>query len=202
LTAEAIRLARLLVELMPGESTLIGLLALLLLHDARRGARVDDQGRLVLLADQDRTRWDADAIRESVELVGTALRHTRDRPDAYVAQAAVAACHALAPSYADTNWNAAVSWYDVLLTVHDTPVVRLNRAVVVAKRDGPAAGLPLVDAISDLAAHPWWHATRAELLHLLGRIKAARAAYQQALILGMSEPQVEPMRRRLAELPG
>ena len=202
LTAEAIRMARLLAELMPDEPTAAGLLALLLLNDSRRLARVDDEGRPVLLADQDRAQWDADAIKEGVELVGVALRRSADRPDAYVVQAAVAACHALAPGYADTNWDAVISWYDVLLTIRDTPVVRLNRAVAVAERDGPAAGLALVDAISDLAAYPWWHGSRAELLRRLGRTQAARAAYQQALALGMSEPQLEHLRRRVAELPG
>ena len=136
LTDEAVRLARLLAELMPDEPTVLGLLALLLLHDARRAARLDDQGRQVLLPDQDRSRWDAEAIKEGVELVGAALRRTPDRPDPYVVQAAIAACHALAPSYADTDWDAVISWYDVLLTVHDTPVVRLNRAVAVAERPG------------------------------------------------------------------
>jgi RNA polymerase sigma-70 factor (ECF subfamily) len=200
LTSEAIRLARLLVELMPDEPTALGLLALLLLQDSRRSARVDDGGLPVLLADQDRSRWDAAAIREGVELVGTALRRTPDRPDGYVAQAAIAACHALAPSYADTDWNAVVSWYDVLLATQDTPVVRLNRAVAVAERDGPAAGLALVDAIDDLAAYPWWHATRAELLHRSGRTAAARAAYERALECGLNRPQAEHLRRRLAEL--
>jgi RNA polymerase sigma-70 factor (ECF subfamily) len=202
LTTEAVRLARLLVELMPDEPTALGLLALLLLHDARRCARVDGDGRPVLLADQDRTRWDAGAIKEGVELVGTALRRTPDRPDRYVVQAAIAACHALAPSYAATNWDAVVSWYDVLLTVQDTPVVRLNRAVAVAERDGPAAGLALVDAIAGLGTYPWWHATRAELLHRLGEADAARAAYQRAVTLAMSEPQVEHLRRRADELLG
>jgi RNA polymerase sigma-70 factor (ECF subfamily) len=155
----------------------------------------------VLLADQDRTRWDAEAIKEGVELVGRALRRTPERPDGYVVQAAVAACHALAPSYADTNWDAVVSWYDVLLAVQDTPVVRLNRAVALAERDGPAAGLAVVDAIGDLTAYPWWHATRAELLHRIGRSEAARAAYEQALTLGMSEPQAEHLRRRAEQLP-
>lgn len=201
LTAEAIRMARLLAGLMPDEPTAAGLLALLLLNDSRRLARVDDEGRPVLLADQDRARWDADAIKEGVELVGVALRRSADRPDAYVVQAAVAACHALAPGYADTNWDAVISWYDVLLTIRDTPVVRLNRAVAVAERDGPAAGLALVDAISGLAAYPWWHGSRAELLRRLSRTQAARAAYQQALALGMSEPQLEHLRRRVVELP-
>ena len=202
LTAEAIRLARLLAELMPDEPTVLGLLALLLLHDSRRVARVDDEGRPVLLADQDRTRWDAGAIKEGVELVGAALRRSAERPDAYVVQAAVAACHALAPSYASTSWDAVISWYDVLLTIADTPVIRLNRAAAVAERDGPAAALALVDAIGGLAAYPWWHGTRAELLHRLGRAEESRAAYDRALALGMNEPQLEHLRRRVAELLG
>jgi RNA polymerase sigma factor (sigma-70 family) len=201
LAAEAVRLARLLAELMPDEPTVLGLLALLLLHDARRAARLDDQGRPVLLADQDRSRWDTAMIKEGVELVGTALRRTPDRPDPYVLQAAIAACHALAASYADTDWDAVISWYDVLLTVHDTPVARLNRAVAVAERDGPAAGLALVEEIGDLAGYPWWHATRAELLRRLGRAPEARTAYEQALTLGINDPQTEHLRRRLTELP-
>jgi RNA polymerase sigma factor (sigma-70 family) len=201
LTDEAVRLARLLAELMPDEPTVLGLLALLLLHDARRAARLDDQGRPVLLADQDRSRWDTATIKEGVELVGAALRRTPDRPDPYVLQAAIAACHALAASYADTDWDAVISWYDVLLTVHDTPVARLNRAVAVAERDGPAAGLALVEEIVDLAGYPWWHATRAELLRRLGRAPEARTAYEQALTLGINDPQTEHLRRRLTELP-
>ncbi|MGW5365607.1 RNA polymerase sigma factor [Actinopolymorpha pittospori] len=200
LTAEAIRLARLLAVLMPDEPTVLGLLALLLLHDSRRDARLDETGRAVLLADQDRARWDAAAIREGVELVGVALRRTPDRPNRYVVEAAIAACHALAPTYSDTHWDAVVSWYDVLLTVNDVAVVRLNRAVAVAERDGAAAGLALVDQLDDLATYPWWHATRAELLLRLGRGDAARSAYEQALALGMSDPQVEHQRRRLAKL--
>ncbi|MGI5223921.1 RNA polymerase sigma factor [Actinoallomurus sp. CA-142502] len=137
LTSEAVRLARLLATLTPDEPTVLGLLALLLLQDARRDARVDDEGRVLLLKDQDRGRWDASAIKEGIELVGWALRRTPDRPDPYVVQAAIAACHALAPTYADTNWDAVLSWYDVLLRVQDGPVVRLNRAAAVAERDGP-----------------------------------------------------------------
>ncbi|MFI5783586.1 RNA polymerase sigma factor [Nocardia sp. NPDC051570] len=200
LTAEALRLARLLAELMPEEPTALGLLALLLLQDARQAARVDAAGQLVLMADQDRSRWNTAAITEGVELVGTALRRAPDRPDSYVVQAALAACHALAPSYADTDWDAVISWYDVLLTVQDTPVVRLNRAVAVAERNGPDAGLALVDGIDDLESYPWWHATRAELLHRMGRAEQARTAYERALALDMSEPQAEHLRRRLAEL--
>jgi predicted RNA polymerase sigma factor len=135
-----------------------------------------------------------------VELVGAALRRTPDRPDPYVVQAAIAACHALAPSYADTDWDAVISWYDVLLSVQDTPVIRLNRAVAVAERDGPDAGIVLVDAIEGLDAYPWWHATRGELLHRAARTEAARAAYERALALGMSAPQAEHLRRRITEL--
>lgn len=202
LTAEAIRLARLLAGLMPDEPTVLGLLALLLLQDARSAARLGADGRLVLLADQDRSLWNARAITEGVELVGAALRRTPDHPDAYVVQAAIAACHALAPAYAETSWDAVISWYDVLLMVQDTPVVRLNRAVAVAERDGPAAGLALVDAIGGLSAYPWWHATRAELLHRLGDGAAARKAYQEALALPLSRPQADHLHRRAAELGG
>jgi RNA polymerase sigma factor (sigma-70 family) len=200
LTAEAIRLARLLVELMPDEPTLIGLLALLLLQGARQAARVDADGRPVLLADQDRRLWDAEAIKEGVELVGVGLRRCPDRPDAYVVQAAVAACHALAPSYAETNWDSIVSWYDVLLTVQDTAVIRLNRAVAVAERDGAAAGLGLVDAIEELGEYPWWHATRAELLHRLDQVEQARVAYEAALALPVNAALAEHLRRRLDDL--
>jgi RNA polymerase sigma-70 factor (ECF subfamily) len=201
LTGEAIRLARLLARLMPDEPTVLGLLALLLLTDARRAARVDRHGRPVLLADQDRGRWDPEAIKEGVELVGRALRRTPDLPDQYVVQAAIAACHALAPSYGETNWDSVISWYDVLPGLADSPVARLNRAAAVAERDGPAAGLDLVDAIDGLAGYPWWHATRAELLHRLGRAAEARVAYERALALGMSDPQAGYLRGRMSRLP-
>lgn len=200
LTSEAIRLARLLVELMPDEPTLLGLLALLLLHDARRAARVDASGRPVLLADQDRSGWDAGLVKEGVSLVGKGLRRCPDQPDAYVVQAAIAACHALAPTYAQTNWSSIISWYDVLLLVSDTAVVRLNRAVAVAERDGASAGLALVDGLAGLEEYPWWHASRAELLARLGQVVPAREAYQRALSLALNEPQAEHLRGRLAEL--
>jgi RNA polymerase sigma-70 factor (ECF subfamily) len=198
LTAESLRLSRLLVELMPDEPTALGLLALLLLHDSRRDARQDGAGHAVLLADQDRTRWDAEAIREGVSLVGLALRRTPDRPNPYVVQAAIAACHALAPSYAETNWGSVISWYDVLLSVQDSPVVRLNRAVAVAERDGPEAGLELVDGLGGLETYPYWYATRAELLNRLNRPDDARPAYLRALDLGLSAPAAAHLGRRLA----
>jgi RNA polymerase sigma-70 factor (ECF subfamily) len=200
LTAEALRLARLLADLMPDEPTVLGLLSLLLLHDSRRDARLDAAGQPVLLADQNRSRWHAASIKEGVELVGRALRRTPSEPNSYVVQAAIAACHALAPSYAETNWAAVVSWYDVLLAVEDTPVTRLNRAVAVSERDGPGAGLLLVDAIEGLAAYPWWHATRAELLRRLDRVPEARDAYEQALTLEMNTATADHTRRRLSEL--
>jgi RNA polymerase sigma-70 factor (ECF subfamily) len=186
---------------MPDEPTALGLLALLLLQDSRREARQDDAGHAVLLPDQDRARWDAAAIREGVFLVGEALRRTPERPDPYVVQAAIAACHALASSYAETNWDAVISWYDVLLSVQDSPVVRLNRAVAVAERDGPDAGLALVDGLTGLETYPYWHATRGELLNRLDRPDDARSAYQRALDLGLSAPVRIQLGQRLAELP-
>ena len=150
LVDEAVRLARLLVRLRPDDPGALGLLALMLLQDSRRATRVDADGATVLLGDQDRTRWDAAQIEEGVTLVGAGLRRSPDRPDRYVVQAAIAACHALAPSYDETDWDAIVSWYDVLLTLDPGPVVRLNRAAAVAERDGAAAGLDLVDAIDGL----------------------------------------------------
>jgi len=198
---EAIRLARLLAGLMPDEPTVLGLLALLVLTDARRAARVDRDGRPVLLADQDRSAWDTEAIKEGVELVGRALRRTPDHPDQYVVQAAIAACHALAPSYAETNWDAVISWYDVLPGLSDSPVARLNRAAAVAERDGPGAALALVDSIDGLPAYPWWHAARAELLQRLGRPAEARAAYERALALSMCDPQAGHLRDRMSQLP-
>jgi RNA polymerase sigma-70 factor, ECF subfamily len=183
LVDEAIRLARLLHRQMPGQPALIGALALMLLHDSRRAARISADNDLVLLADQDRSRWRADQIREGVELLGQGLARSPDRPDPYVVQAAIAACHALAPSYADTDWTAIVSWYDVLLTVQDTPVVRLNRGVAVAERDGPRAGLAAVDGVVGLERYALWHATRAALLDRLDRAAEAGSAREAALAL-------------------
>ena len=199
LLEEAVRLGRLLAGLLPDEPAVLGLLALMLLTEARRPARLDDAGDLVLLADQDRRRWRHDLAREGVVLVGQGLRRSPDRPDPYVVQAAIAACHALAPGYAATDWDAIVSWYDVLLTVHDTPVTRLNRAAAVGERDGPAAGLAEVDRVEGLAGYPLWHAARGELLHRLGRAGPAVAAYRAALALGPNQAQRRQLEARLAE---
>ena len=199
LVDEAMRLGRLLAGLLPDEPAVLGLLALMLLQDARRPARFDDDGLPVLLADQDRRRWRHDQAQEGVVLVGEGLRRTPGRPDPYVVQAAIAACHALAPSFAATDWDAVVSWYDVLLTVQDTPVTRLNRAVAVGERDGPAAGLAEVEAVDGLSGYPLWHAARAELLHRLGRAEEAVAAYRSALALGANQAQRRHLEARAAE---
>jgi RNA polymerase sigma-70 factor, ECF subfamily len=189
LVDEAVRLARLLVRLRPEDPGALGLLALMLLQDSRRATRVDPDGDSVLLGDQDRTRWDAAKIEEGVTLVGTGLRHSPDRPDRYVVQAAIAACHALAPSYDDTDWDAIVSWYDVLLTLDAGTVVRLNRAAAVAERDGAAVGLDLVDAIEGLDSYALWHATRGVLLRRLGRTEEAATADARAAALPLNDAQ-------------
>ena len=200
LVDEAVRLTRLLRELMPGEPSVLGLLALELLQDSRRAARHRADGTPVLLADQDRGRWRRDLVEEGVLLVGEGLRRTPDVPDPYVVQAAIAACHALAPTWADTDWAAVVSWYDVLLTVADTPVARLNRAVAVGERDGPAAGLAAVDAVDELSGYPLWHAARAELLARLDRVDEADTAYRAALAIPQDDAQLTHLRRRRARL--
>ncbi|WP_051551424.1 RNA polymerase sigma factor [Nocardioides sp. URHA0020] len=189
LVDESVRLTRLLVRLQPDDAGALGLLALELLQDSRRDARVDADGRLVLLADQDRSRWDARLVGEAVPLVGEGLRRTPARPDRYVVQAAIAACHALAPSYELTDWAALVSWYDVLLTIDPGPVARLNRAAAVAERDGADAGLALVDEIEGLEEYALWHASRGALLRRLGRDDEAAAAEEAAAGLPMNDPQ-------------
>ena len=193
---EAIRLARLLLELMPDEASVLGLMALLLLQDSRRSTRVDPTGALVLLADQQRADWDRRKIVEGLRLVGKALQRSKDRPDPYVVQAAIAACHALAPDYPATDWTAIVSWYDVLLTVSDTPVVRLNRAAALAERDGPLVGLAEVDSIDGLADYPYWHASRGDLLTRLDRTEEAEAAFARAIALGLNEAHRDHLRAK------
>ncbi|HET9694857.1 MAG TPA: DUF6596 domain-containing protein, partial [Steroidobacteraceae bacterium] len=200
LTGEAIRLGRLLVDLLP-EPEAMGLLALMLLHDSRRATRVSEQGDLVLLADQDRSRWDRAQIVEGASLVARALASRRIGP--YVLQAAIAAVHAQAPSAEATDWREIVGLYDVLLSLEPSPVVELNRAVAVAMRDGPEAGLALVDAVlerGDLQDYRLAHAARADLNRQLGRSAAARAAYERALALTKQDAEKRFLERRLAEL--
>nr|WP_269809549.1 sigma-70 family RNA polymerase sigma factor [Kineosporia rhizophila] len=192
LADEAIRLGRLLHRLLPDEPALTGLLSLMLLQDSRRPARMRD-GELVLLPDQDRSRWRADLIREGVALLGRGLAQTPNRPDPYVVQAAIATCHAIAPSAEQTDWAAIVSWYDVLLTVCDTPVVRLNRSVGVAELNGPASALAEIDELTGLSDYALWHGTRALLLDRLGRPVEAEAARARALELDVNAA----IRRRL-----
>ncbi|MGL5862480.1 MAG: RNA polymerase sigma factor, partial [Phycicoccus sp.] len=187
LVEQAIRLARLLHRVRPEDPSTAALLALMLLHDSRRSARVDTAGQGVLLADQDRSRWDARPVAEAVPLVLEALRRTAAEPDLYVAQAAIAVCHATAPSWAETDWAAIVAWYDVLLTLDDGPVARLNRAVAVAERDGAAPGLALVDEIDGLQHYALWHASRAALLRRLGRDADAESAERTASGLPMND---------------
>ena len=180
LCAEAIRLARLLADLMPDEPEVIGLLALLLLTEARRAARTAADGSLVLLADQDRSLWDRSLIAEGQDLVRACLR--RNQPGPYQLQAAVNAVHSDAAAAADTDWAQILQLYDHLLAISPTPVVALNRAVAVAEVDGPGPALAAVDHL-DLAGYHLFHATRADLLRRLGRREEAAAAYDQALDL-------------------
>jgi RNA polymerase sigma-70 factor (ECF subfamily) len=200
LSGEAIRLARLLVELLP-EPEAIGLLALMLLHESRRAARASPAGDLVLLEDQDRRLWDRDMIAEGSSMVERALATRRIGP--YTIQAAISAVHAGAPDAAATDWAQIVGLYDVLSRVEPSPVIELNRAVAVAMRDGPAAGLELIDAIldrGDLSDYRLAHAARADLCRRLGRTAEARTAYKRALALTRQEPERRFIERRLDEL--
>jgi RNA polymerase sigma-70 factor, ECF subfamily len=200
LSGEAIRLGRLLVELLP-EPEAVGLLALMLLHESRRPARTSASGELVLLADQDRSRWDRMLITEGIALVERALGSRRIGP--YSLQAAIAAVHAEAPAAAATDWSQIVGLYDVLVRAEPTPVVELNRAAAIAMRDGPAAGLALIDAIlerGDLADYALAHSARADLCRRLGKTGDARVSYERALALTRQEPQRRFLERRLAEM--
>jgi RNA polymerase sigma-70 factor (ECF subfamily) len=202
LCAEAIRLARTLATLMPDEPEALGLLALMLLHDARRAARVDDEGELVPLEAQDRTRWNRDAIDEGIELLDAALR--RGKAGAYQVQAAIAACHATAADASATDWAEIAALYRELVRRVPTPVVELNRAVAVAMADGPEAGLAIVDALEAAGSLSGYHllpATRADLLRRLERNAEATLAYREALALATSDAERRYLARRLAELP-
>ena len=201
LSREAIRLGRRLMDLLPEETETMGLTALMLLHDSRRTARSSPDGDLVLLEDQDRSLWDRERIGEGTALVERALSSARF--GSYTLQAAIAAVHAEAPDVESTDWPQIVALYDVLASTEPSPVVELNRAAAVAMRDGPAAGLDLIDAIlarGDLADYQPAHAARADLCRRLDRTSDARAAYQRALELTDQEPQRRFIQKRLSEL--
>lgn len=201
---EAIRLARLLVQLLP-EPEAMGLLALMLLHDARRATRSTPDGELVLLEHQDRSAWDQTQIAQGAQLVRRALLAlARLRPPGpYLIQAAIAAVHAQAPDYAQTDWAEIVGLYELLLRVEPSPIVALNHAVALAMRDGAQAGLDALDALmarSELDDYHLAHAARADLCRRLGRTAEARSAYQRALALSRQEPEQRFLQRRLAAL--
>ena len=201
LSAEAIRLGRLLIELLP-EPEAMGLLALMLLHDSRRTTRTSPTGDLILLEDQDRALWNRDQITEGVSLVAGTLSSGHVGP--YTIQAAIAAAHAQAPTSATTDWGQIVSLYDLLMRAEPSPVVELNRAVAVAMRDSPLAGLALIDAIlarGDLGNYHLVHAARADLCRRLGHTAEARTSYERALGLTQQEPERRFLERRLSELP-
>jgi RNA polymerase sigma-70 factor, ECF subfamily len=200
LSSEAISLGRLLVELLP-EPEALGLLALMLLHDSRRAARTSPSGELILLDDQDRLLWNRDQIAEGLALVERALAARQVGP--YIIQAAIAAVHANALNAAAADWAQIVALYDLLARAEPSPVVELNRAVAMAMRDGPSAGLALIDAIlgrGDLSDYHLAHAARADLCRRLGRREEARASYERALSLTEQEPERRFLERRLAEL--
>ena len=200
ISGEAIRLGRLLVELL-SEPEAVGLLALMLLHESRRAARTSSDGELVLLDDQDRSQWNREQIAEGLSLVESAMSTRRVGP--YTLQAAIAAVHAEAASAATTDWGQIIGLYDVLARANPSPVVELNRAIAVAMRDGPSAGLALIDAIllrGDLGDYHLAHSARADMYRRLGRATEARAAYKQALSLARQEPVRRFLDRRLREL--
>ncbi len=200
LTGEAIRLGRLLAELQPEPET-IGLLALMLLQESRRAARNSPTGELILLENQDRSLWNRDHIAEGVALVEKALQSRRF--GAYTLQAAIAAVHAEAESSAATDWRQIVALYDQLARIHPSPVVQLNRAVAIAMRDGPEAGLTHIDAVleqGELANYYLAHSARAELYRRLGRKAEARSSYEKALALTQQEPERQFLQARIREL--
>jgi RNA polymerase sigma-70 factor (ECF subfamily) len=199
LSREAIRLARVLSALMPDEPEAHGMLALMLLHDARRPARLDADGELVILEEQDRSQWDRDQIAEGGAILERALRRRRAGP--FQIQAAIAACHATAPSTAQTDWPQIVGLYEQLARVAPSPVVDLNHAVALSMAQGPEAALPLVDAIADtgrLDGYHLLHATRADLLRRCGRIAEADASLRTALDLAPTEAERRLLARRIA----
>ena len=201
LSAEALRLARTLVILMPDEAEALGLLALMLLQDSRKHARVDARGDLVLLEDQDRSVWDRDAISEGLEFLGAATR--RQRRGAYQVQASIAACHATAPAPSATDWVRISELYAELAGLTRSPVIELNRAVAIGMAFGPEAGLELVDSLTrsgQLAGYHLLPATRADLLRRMGRSEQAKEAYEQALALTVTGAERRYLSRRIQEV--
>jgi RNA polymerase sigma-70 factor (ECF subfamily) len=202
LAREAIRLARLLDALMPGRGEIKGLLALMLLHDSRRAGRETAGGDIVLLEEQDRSLWDQGQIAEGLQLVEEALR-VPGRPQSYAVQAAIAALHARAPNYNDTDWPQIAGLYEVLLRISPSPVIELNHAAVVSMVDGPARALDLIDAVAargGLKGYELLPAVRADLLRRLGRFEAARAEYQAATVATQLEPLRRLYARRIKEM--
>lgn len=200
LSAEAIRIARLIVELLP-EAEVMGLLGLMLLQDSRRSARSSDSGELILLADQDRALWDRALIAEGTKLVEAAL--ATQQFGRYTLQAAIAAVHSEAKTFDATDWAQIVGLYDVLVRIDPSPVVELNRAVAVAMRDGPAQGLALIDAIferGELQDYHLAHSARGELCRRLGRVDAARESFEKALALAQQNPERRFLQKRLNDL--
>ena len=201
LIERSLDLARMLRSLLPGNADVAGLLGLVLLTDARRSARVDSEGRLLLLADQDRREWDRAAIAEGLGLVREALHHRP--PSRFALMAAIAAVHAEAPSWEATDWREVVGLYDVLLCTWPSPVVALNRAVAVGFAEGPEAGLAALGELATdplLVAYPYLAASRADFLRRLGRTDDARLAYQEAMLLSENAIEREFLMRRLDEL--
>jgi RNA polymerase sigma-70 factor (ECF subfamily) len=199
LSTEAIRLARVLVTLMPAEPEAAGLLALMLFHESRRETRVDADGDLVTLADQDRSRWDRAMIDEGIAVLDTAF--DLGRPAVYQLQAAIAGCHATAEHADDTDWRRIADLYALVARLNPSPVVELNRAVAVAEVDGPAAGLALVDAVAaELSEYHLLPATRADLLRRLGRAAEAKVAYEEAVRLAPTEAERRFLTRRVNDL--
>lgn len=200
LTDEAIRLGRLLLDLMP-DPEVIGLLALMLLQESRRRARTTADGNIVLLEEQDRGLWNREQIAEGLRLAARAI--ASGRFGKYTAQAAIAATHATAPTAEATNWRRIVRWYDLLLRMEPSPVIELNRAVAIAMRDGPEAGVSLIDDIlsrGELTEYYLAHSVRADLCRRSGRLEEARAGYQLALTLTRQEPERRLLARRLREI--
>ena len=201
LSSEAIRLGRLLADLLPAQPEARGLLALMLLQESRRAARTSSDGDLILLEDQDRSRWDRGLIAEGSRLVNEAL--ATPGFGTYSIQAAIAALHAVAADAPETDWAQIVGFYDALARIDASPVIELNRAVAVAMRDGPAAGIAIIDGIlarGDLVDYRPAHGARAELCRRIGRIADARASYARAIALTRQEPERRYLERRLAEL--